>query len=502
MYFCLFLHFYQPYYQQDDILERVVNESYRPLMRIFLQHPHARATFNFAGALLQLLQEKGYDDVINSLKQLLDRRQIELTATAAYHPLLPLIPLTEARRQIELNEKIARHYLGDLYQPRGFFSPELAFDYPMAKLIKNMGYEWLLASELAYGPQPPWPDKTFVIKEVQPLKIFFRHKRASVIMLSAFVRLVKTLLEELEDLLDKNIYLVSVMDGETFGHHRPGMDDFLAQVFKEKPFPFLTLSEVPQHFPQTELVSPRPSTWSNEEQDFWLDQERKIVNEHPFLLWQDPGNPIHDLQWKFLHWVIELVHRKAANKGAVRELLDRALSSDQFWWASAKPWWSLEMIEAGAFRLREIVRQIPGINQREINRALLYYQQILEHAFAWQRSGKIRDAYRKAGDWKKIPFKKRAPADWYNQVILEFEDEMKKAVAKLEFEKAIKWRDAIIKLKKGHDIYDVFHVVDELHAVRKIPSLKPFRDHRPEEISEFARAHLINEEEKEKQIDD
>jgi len=90
----------------------------------------------------------------------------------------------------------------------------------------------------------------------------------------------------------------------------------------------------------------------------------------------------------------------------------------------------------------------------------------------------------------KEPFNKRAPAEWYNQIILEFEDEMTRAATKREFEKAIKWRDALIKLKNGTDIYDVLHVVDELWAARNIPQLKPFVEHKPEELSEFSRDYF------------
>lgn len=165
MYFACFLHFYQPYFQHDDILERIVNESYRPLMRIFLNNPQARATFNVNGALLELLAEKGFQDVVDSIRELVGRQQVELTGSAAYHAFLPLFPKEEAVRQVRLNTQIYRKYLGDLYRPRGFFSPELAFDYKTARIISGMGYRWMLAPQIAYGSQAPVPDRVFELKE-------------------------------------------------------------------------------------------------------------------------------------------------------------------------------------------------------------------------------------------------------------------------------------------------------------------------------------------------
>ena len=71
------------------------------------------------------------------------------------------------------------------------------------------------------------------------------------------------------------------------------------------------------------------------------------------------------------------------------------------------------------------------------------------------------------------------------------EDEMKKAVKKREFEKAIKWRDALIKLDQGTDMYDVLHVVDELWSARHIPEIKPFLEHDWGEFSEFAKGRFL-----------
>ncbi len=147
------------------------------------------------------------------------------------------------------------------------------------------------------------------------------------------------------------------------------------------------------------------------------------------------------------------------------------------------------MNEHGGCALRGVVQRVG--EREEKQRAEELYRRILDQAFEWQRSGYIRQKHLdNSATYMKAPFKERAPAEWYNQIILEFEDEMKKAADRREFEKAIKWRDALIKLKQGTDIYDVLHVVDELWSARNIPELKPFLEHKPEEISDFARDFL------------
>ena len=210
--------------------------------------------------------------------------------------------------------------------------------------------------------------------------------------------------------------------------------------------------------------------------------------------WHDPKNPIHRLQWDFLDYVLGLL-KKYKKKGGpkydeARVEMEKAIASDQFWWASVKPWWSLEMIEVGAYDLKDVVVKL-GASKKELAKAEDYYRKILDQAFEWQRSGVIRQKHlENSSTFMKDPFKKRTPSEWFNQIILEFTDEMEKAAQKREFEKAVKWRDAILKLEQGTDIYDVLHVVDELWSARQIPSVKPFLEHNWDELPEFAKKHL------------
>jgi hypothetical protein len=76
---------------------------------------------------------------------------------------------------------------------------------------------------------------------------------------------------------------------------------------------------------------------------------------------------------------------------AARQLLDRAVHSDQYWWASAKPWWSIEYIEAGAKELLEVIRATPNVSEDIKNQAEGLYLKILTTAFDWQRTGKVEE---------------------------------------------------------------------------------------------------------------
>ncbi|HEY5601127.1 MAG TPA: polysaccharide deacetylase family protein [Patescibacteria group bacterium] len=480
------LHFYQPTSQQFDILERIVNESYRPLLKIFLENPKANATFNVNAGLLELFEKNGYHDLIDGLKQLLERGQIELTGCAKYHPILPLIPAEEIKRQITLNSDGLKTFLGKDLKFDGFFPPELAYSPKVAKIIEELGYKWMALPMVSFGPQMPEFDRLYKLKKSN-LMLYFRHKWVSNVILSGYVRSREEFKKWLSE--EDAQYMVAVMDAETFGHHRPGLVEVLASLIKTEGIETLRVSDLDGKFRKVDEVEPREATWSNSEQDFWLDKEQKIARHTPFLLWSDPNNPIHKLQWELTNLAIKTAG-KLSDEHKARHMLDMAIASDQFWWASAKPWWSLEMIEAGAFELVQTIKiATDDLKIEEAAQGL--YRKILDQAFEWQRTGYIRKMHLEASDTKNLPpFKERAPKEWYNQIILEFTDEMQKAANRRDFEAAIKWRDAIYKLDAGVDVYDILHVINELHTVRRIPSLKPFLVQTDKDIPQFAKRYL------------
>jgi len=191
------------------------------------------------------------------------------------------------------------------------------------------------------------------------------------------------------------------------------------------------------------------------------------------LSWNDPENIIHKWQWKFTGLVLKEVYDMDKNHmryGLVRGKTDIALASDHFWWASAKPWWSLEMIEYGAYNLLDTLRHIPDVKKEILDEGRDFYEKIIMTAFNWQRTGKIRSMMQEQKNILRIPFKDRTIGRGGAEkgVYFAFIDMMKKleqgAVKKHEYEKAILWRDAMYKLENKLDIYDTINAIDLLRV--------------------------------------
>ncbi len=458
-----FLHFYQPANQQPDILEAIVAQSYRPIIEGIKNHKRVHLTLNMNGALFELFHKYGYEDLIKDLRDLVAEGRIEITGSAKFHALLPLLSDEEIIRQIELNTETLRHFLGD-YTPNGFFSPEMAYDERVGKIIDKLGFKWIILDEISCGGEVGQVDYSQIYKiPGSNLNVYFRDRRLSNLIMSAVVRSRDTLLEAMKDELQNGNYVVTAMDAETFGHHRPGLEKMLFEIFETPEFELVRISDVEKYYKVEKEISPAKATWASSKED--------IEHEIQFLSWNDPENIIHKWQWDFTTLVLNEVQNmnyQHPRYELVRKKMDMGLASDHFWWASAKPWWSLEMIEYGAFTLLDTLRHVPDVKPEIIDGGRDFYEKIITTAFNWQRTGKIRSMMQSQKNILRIPFKDRTVSKGGGEegVYHAFIDMMKKleqeAVGRHEYEKALLWRDAMYKLENKLDIYDTINAIDLL----------------------------------------
>jgi alpha-amylase/alpha-mannosidase (GH57 family) len=391
IYWAPLFHFYQPPTQVPEILMKVANESYRPVLEVFEEYPRARATFNINGALTEMLGLYGYTDVLSGMRTLAERGQIEFTGSGKYHPILPLIPGDEVARQITLNHNTNRQYLGEAYQPRGFFPPEMCYSKDIAEPVSLSRHEWIIVSGIACPEGWPMDIVHRIDYAGQPLAVFFRDDILSNKISfkdvdgQGFIEHLKQLRQG-----EGDIYVITAMDAETFGHHIQHWDRlFLSQVYQtlvpaqddqaampgpkpladqhRKLFEYersqdageikiVTISQLLDIFPAGQKISPRPSSWSTSAGDI------QAGNYYP--LWQDKNNAVHGMQWEHLDIAIRVAHKAievADNPASLeyaaiaRKTLDRALHSCQFWWASRKPMWDVNMIDRGLALQREVL---------------------------------------------------------------------------------------------------------------------------------------------------
>ncbi|MBI2868263.1 MAG: hypothetical protein HYX96_00355 [Chloroflexi bacterium] len=398
IYWAQLFHFYQPPTQMPVILEKICNESYAPLLKVLHENPHARATININGVLLEMLHDYGHRHILTSLRGLARKGTVEFTGSGKYHPILPLLPKAERKRQIKLNATTGRRFLGKSYSPRGFFPPEMCYSDEILPEVAGSGHQWLILSGIACPGQ--WVnDKIYQVEyNGAALAIFFRDDILSNKISFKQVG-AQDFLEHLEQLRGdrEDVYVVTAMDAETYGHHIQNWEQlFLAAVYEQlnpthrtyagirqatalaaqesalltderfaQSVKMVTISELLELFPRGESICPGPASWSSSAED--------LAAGNPFPLWLDKDNEVHRLQWEHLRLSIDIVNKaqEYANGDEcsqfariARGLLDMAEHSCQFWWASCRPMWDINLVHLGLIdQWRSIVNAYRAINK-------------------------------------------------------------------------------------------------------------------------------------------
>ncbi len=373
-YWAPLIHVYQPPTQDIEVLRRIAKECYKPLFNVFDNHENARFSLNINGVLIELLREYGLGDIMEILKNLVSEKKIEIVGTAKYHPILPLIPKKEIYHQIRLNEEINRKEFGSNWERKGFFPPEMAISRDLISIIKKLDYRWVIMSGVACLQDWPY-DKIFTAPN--GLHLFFRDDILSnkisfnKIKAEEFIQDIKEMFNQEDKDKNKNKdnknkpknlkkldkYLITAMDGETFGHHIKHYEKtFIAKTLdlltQDDEIQILFISDLIQLIPVAQqTIWPRESSWSTTYED--------LKNNVPYPLWQHPENNVHKYYWKIMKSLNKLL--RLADKLKLPEnwefdnyyrtsrwFYDQALNSCPTWWSNPlQGMWSPNLIYKG-----------------------------------------------------------------------------------------------------------------------------------------------------------
>jgi alpha-amylase/alpha-mannosidase (GH57 family) len=149
----IILHMHQPRYNLTGkaSTSRVAKEVFRQTMHPYTFPPEA-VTFNFTGSLIEQINElisthfdPGFDGIWERYRFLKEVGRTEYTGCGYFHPIFPLLPEADRRKQIEMHLRIYRETLGG--RPVGFWPPELGFSSDLIPLLDDMGFKWTIVDE-------------------------------------------------------------------------------------------------------------------------------------------------------------------------------------------------------------------------------------------------------------------------------------------------------------------------------------------------------------------
>lgn len=353
MYVAFLLDFFQPSAQSSGIIDEITRDCYQPLVELFNSDLNPKFTVSLANSLAGLLLEYGKDEVIAKLKTAIDSHKVELVHTGAYHPIFPLIPEQEVKRQIQLDIEFKAEHFG-LTTRSGIFSPELCYDDRLIPLYKEMGFRWTLADDQVMeinGIKVPDHD----ISQVHGVAVLMRSSLWSnwitptpeASRYPSGREFVARLRGEIAS-QNRDCYKIIAVAGETFGHHvKYYQETFLRDMlFALKEFESVRLCLVSElldvgspHETQMQREEGKgfdyfaPSSWATRPEDYYRGDY--------YPLWKSGGNPIHENLWRLTDLILGACQgidfTNTASHG-LRELLNRAFYSTQYFWASIWYW--------------------------------------------------------------------------------------------------------------------------------------------------------------------
>jgi len=332
--------------------------SYTRIMRALDEHPDIKFTINISGCIFLRWEELGYHDLIKRIGRLIKKGQIDLTGTVAYHPLMPLVPEEEIKRQIKENEKILKKHFGQHFKPRGFFFPELAYSPATAKIVKEMGYKWLLLDEIAVNGQTGTAEFNKIYKDKNSgLDIVIRSRELS----HSFVP------EMITKIINKNNVkqdlAITATDAELYGLRHIDHSAIFEKLLKRPELKTITISEFIKSHEERTMINPPKHSWAT--------SEKELKKSEPFNLWKEDGNEVQKKLWQLAELAYDTIedYKKDKNYYYARWHLVRGLASCTFWWASAKDFrlfgpisWSPDEIERGT---NEFIRSIRALDDEE-----------------------------------------------------------------------------------------------------------------------------------------
>lgn len=358
-----FLHIYQPPWQEEGIVHQTAHESYDYLLTLLTKYPDFTFTLNISGSLVEQLHILE-PAILVKLQQAVKNKRLELTASACYHPILPLLPEQEVVRQIKLNQEILFKYFK--IKPAGFYLPEMAYSLKTAKIIKKLGYTWIILDPISTSQKI----KNNILYQIKNLglKVIFRDR---VYSQNYPAEIIYQKFQKKQDFAET---IITATDGEMYGHKHEDWQGHLEKILVNKNLAVLTVSQYLKTLKQTQSVSLRDSSWETSLAD--------LRHDIPFALWQSPKNAIHQALWQLTNFSISLVKKypKDQNYFWARHHLDRGLSSCTFWWASAKKVgifsglaWHPDMVDNGTEELVRSVRSLKKASIAEKIQAERYY---------------------------------------------------------------------------------------------------------------------------------
>jgi len=139
VYFLFGVHDHQPVGNFNHVFEEAYDRCYYPFLEVLEKYPSVKCNLHISGPLYDWLLSF-HKELIDKIKLMVKRGQLEVMSGGYYEPILPIIPDDDKALQISLmNSFINRHFKT---KPRGIWIAERVWEPYLARVINQSSLEY------------------------------------------------------------------------------------------------------------------------------------------------------------------------------------------------------------------------------------------------------------------------------------------------------------------------------------------------------------------------
>ncbi len=138
------IHNHQPVGNFDFVFEDAFQQSYLPFLQVLERHPKVRIAIHFTGILLDWL-EIHHPELLELVRKLTQRGQLEVMSGAYYEPIISVIPKADRIGQIEKLNRRVHSLFG--YQPKGMWLAERIWEPTLPSTLQEAGMQYTVIDD-------------------------------------------------------------------------------------------------------------------------------------------------------------------------------------------------------------------------------------------------------------------------------------------------------------------------------------------------------------------
>jgi alpha-amylase len=140
----LAFHNHQPVGNFPSVFEQAYRRAYEPMVAALERHPRVRLALHYSGPLLDWLKPS-HPDLIDRIRALVARGQVEMMTGGYYEPILPIIPDRDKHGQITKMTSAVRELFG--YEATGLWLAERVWEPHLPKILAAAGVAYTIVDD-------------------------------------------------------------------------------------------------------------------------------------------------------------------------------------------------------------------------------------------------------------------------------------------------------------------------------------------------------------------